>query len=688
MNTARDHADADRPRSRDRRLPHSRTSSIPTPITPRWSPTPIWCCRTRPISSARTASRCSTGRSASADGAADAIRQPVRRARPRRAAVPGRADRSRRAAQAAGPRDMPTARRNIPASMPTTSSTTSAGRASARWPAGAAPTATSSGSGAANPRQLERYIAQWLLLAAARSRRRQRYFKHANRAYLDWAVADGLHRHAGAVVLQLYSETLQKFRLAAQGHGAVQPPDRASRSASPPISIRCRSGIRRSSRQRSTARHFRCMPSPSGRWRCITPGARRTPGCGRSTARTASIIHRAHRRGARHRRRRLGLGRQPPRPHQGAGQADGGRQSATRSGPGTPSASARAPGTCPKAPEATRGFLLNHLISRAAAGARDGYRYANADPVTGQAAWYDLRVRIEKAAGRRRRDRARIRHARRAAALAERHRVLRYGAALPAAAKARHDQPARRARRQAPRPRHRSRHLRRLSCLRRQLQGMEQRRRRGAADRSRSLRRRARSASGSTASTPSRPARARRAAPCISRAPACIATSPPASPSVPPAPATSAPRTASCWSNEELCIGCKLCSWACPYGAREFDEDAGVMKKCTLCIDSIYNETLDAERPRAGLRRHLPGLGAAFRRSRRSQLRGLAAWCAERGGYDLMPELGYAPDQQIPAAAPRRQRGRHRRRRPSWRRRLPAAARRLPRAGSTGCSRD
>ncbi|HEX6142556.1 MAG TPA: hypothetical protein VFZ01_07555, partial [Geminicoccaceae bacterium] len=26
-----------------------------------------------------------------------------------------------------------------------------------------------------------------------------------------------------------------------------------------------------------------------------------------------------------------------------------------------------------------------------------GYRYANADPVTGQAAWYDLRVRIEKA---------------------------------------------------------------------------------------------------------------------------------------------------------------------------------------------------------------------------------------------------------------------------------------------------
>ena len=44
--------------------------------------------------------------------------------------------------------------------------------------------------------------------------------------------------------------------------------------------------------------------------------------------------------------------------------------------------------------------------------------------------------------------------------------------------------------------------------------------------------------------------------------------------------------------NAETCIGCKLCSWACPYGAREYDETAGVMKKCTLCVDKIYNENL------------------------------------------------------------------------------------------------
>ena len=39
--------------------------------------------------------------------------------------------------------------------------------------------------------------------------------------------------------------------------------------------------------------------------------------------------------------------------------------------------------------------------------------------------------------------------------------------------------------------------------------------------------------------------------------------------------------------DEDLCIGCKVCSWACPYGARECDQDVGVMKKCTLCIDRI-----------------------------------------------------------------------------------------------------
>jgi anaerobic selenocysteine-containing dehydrogenase len=52
----------------------------------------------------------------------------------------------------------------------------------------------------------------------------------------------------------------------------------------------------------------------------------------------------------------------------------------------------------PDAPEATRGFLLNHLITELLPEREGGYRFSNSDPITGQAAWYDLRVRIEKVA--------------------------------------------------------------------------------------------------------------------------------------------------------------------------------------------------------------------------------------------------------------------------------------------------
>ncbi|MCB9944224.1 MAG: molybdopterin-dependent oxidoreductase [Geminicoccaceae bacterium] len=49
------------------------------------------------------------------------------------------------------------------------------------------------------------------------------------------------------------------------------------------------------------------------------------------------------------------------------------------------------------APEATRGFLLNHLISELLPDRGDGLRWGNSDPITGQAAWFDLRVKLEKA---------------------------------------------------------------------------------------------------------------------------------------------------------------------------------------------------------------------------------------------------------------------------------------------------
>jgi hypothetical protein len=54
-------------------------------------------------------------------------------------------------------------------------------------------------------------------------------------------------------------------------------------------------------------------------------------------------------------------------------------------------------GLSPGAAESNAGFLLNHLISETLPARPGEASLTNSDPITGQAAWYDLKVRVVRA---------------------------------------------------------------------------------------------------------------------------------------------------------------------------------------------------------------------------------------------------------------------------------------------------
>ena len=247
------------------------------------------------------------------------------------------------------------------------------------------------GKGAPNPKQLDAYIANggfW----RSEIPESARYYKMANRDYLDWSVRMGFILKAEPVVLQLYSETLQKFRLAALGHGAVQPPD---------------------GERGRVAHYFDPLPI----WYEPFEGAQTSPDEFPLSAITQRPMFMYHAWGSQNAWLRQIATRNVlylhPDTAAGYGIADEdwvhvdshiGRitvqaRCVSNVQPDTVwtwNAIGKRRGAwklAKDAPEGERGFLLNHLISdRTPKG-----DYFNADPVTGQAAWFDLRVRVSKA---------------------------------------------------------------------------------------------------------------------------------------------------------------------------------------------------------------------------------------------------------------------------------------------------
>lgn len=92
----------------------------------------------------------------------------------------------------------------------------------------------------------------------------------------------------------------------------------------------------------------------------------------------------------------------------------------------------------------------------------------------------------------------------------------------------------------------------------------------------------------------------------------------------------------------DKCIGCNYCSWSCPWGARELDEFKKVMTKCTLCVDRIYDESLDERDRKPACVLSCPTKARLFGDIKDPDSE-IAQAIDQRNGYQLMPEWGTNP---------------------------------------------
>ena len=251
------------------------------------------------------------------------------------------------------------------------------------------------GRGEPNPDQLGRYIDNggfWHHELAPE----QRYYKPFNRPYLEFAADMGFIPEARPIIFQLYSEPLQKLRLAALGHGNVQPPEadreRVERYCDPlpfwypPFEEEAIDGAA-FPLHALTQRPMHMYHS----WGSQNAWLRQI------TSQNRLFVHRET-------AARLGIADDDWVWIESAnGRVKGQVRLVDGVNPDTVwtwNAIGKRRGAwnlAANASEADRGFLLNHTIGDLLP-YKEGRRYANADPVTGQAAWFDLRVRIEKCA--------------------------------------------------------------------------------------------------------------------------------------------------------------------------------------------------------------------------------------------------------------------------------------------------
>ncbi len=251
------------------------------------------------------------------------------------------------------------------------------------------------GRGEPNPDQIERYKENGSFWQKHIPMDAQ-FYKHANKSYQEFAIAMGFFDEPSPVTFQLYSEEMQKFQLAGLGLRQPQPPkhlrQRVVDSFTPlpvwyppfeeievdqdeyplhaltqrPMEMYHSWGSQNAWLRQILTKNPLYVPGPvcdahglkDGDWAWVSSwhGKIKVP-VARMDAVNSKTVWTWNAIGKRG----------------GAWSLD------------------------PDAPEANEGFLLNHLISELLPPKGDQYRRSNSDPITGQAAWFDLRVKIEKA---------------------------------------------------------------------------------------------------------------------------------------------------------------------------------------------------------------------------------------------------------------------------------------------------
>ncbi|MCL4185101.1 MAG: molybdopterin oxidoreductase family protein, partial [Burkholderiaceae bacterium] len=220
------------------------------------------------------------------------------------------------------------------------------------------------------------------------------YMRNWNKGYLEWSLRNRITRYAEPILIHLYSEVLQTFRQAARGKGP---------SRKPPERLRKR-----------IDEYFDPLPFYYEPLEAQHTDTDRYP-LNAVTQRPMAMYHSWDSQNAWlrqiHSHNPLYVNPRTARAH---GIEDGGwlwvesqwgrvRCQASHSEavePGTVwtwnavGKASGAWGLAPDANESRRGFLLNHLISEEIPGSGDEGTVSNSDPVTGQAGWYDVRVRI------------------------------------------------------------------------------------------------------------------------------------------------------------------------------------------------------------------------------------------------------------------------------------------------------